>query len=142
MNCHILKEGGRGLEERSAKIQRRPPFGLDVSLFKLAAACFLKWAPILGKTKSTVKAGNRTLFCQIPQEVPFEEPVKMYSWRDTLTESLVSLKSECTKPSHSQWLANFVANVHSQGISAARTTFFAISFAKPFAFASEFRRNA
>ena len=30
---------------------------------------------------------------------------------------------ECTTPSHSQSLANFVANVHSQGISAARTNF-------------------
>ena len=49
--------------------------------------------------------------------------------------------TECTKPSHSQPLANFVANIHSQGISAARTIF-AISFAKPFAFASEFLRNA
>ena len=29
--------------------------------------------------------------------------------------------TECTKPSHSQSLANFVANFHSQGISAART---------------------
>ena len=32
-------------------------------------------------------------------------------------------KSGCTTPSHSQSLANFVANVHSQGISAARTKF-------------------
>ena len=31
---------------------------------------------------------------------------------------------ECTKPLHSQSLADFVANVHSQGLSAARTTFF------------------
>ena len=31
--------------------------------------------------------------------------------------------SECTTPSHSQSLANFVANVHSQGISAARMKF-------------------
>ena len=29
--------------------------------------------------------------------------------------------SECITPSHSQSLANFVANVHSQGISAVRT---------------------
>ena len=36
----------------------------------------------------------------------------------------------CTKPSHSQSLANFVANVHSQGMSATRTTIFSISFAK------------
>ena len=33
----------------------------------------------------------------------------------------VRFGSECTKPSHSQSLANFVANCHSQGISAART---------------------
>ena len=59
---------------------------------------------LLGKTKSTVKVGswstveppsrrshNRTLFCQNPQEVTFEEPVKRYSWRDTLTASLASL---------------------------------------------------
>ena len=53
----------------------------------------------VGKTKSTVKASswstvkpppsrrsdNRTLFCQNPQEVTFEEPVKRHSWRDTLT---------------------------------------------------------
>ena len=58
----------------------------------------------LGKTKSTVKVGswsagkptsrrsdNRTLFCQNQQEVTFEEPVKRYSWRGTLTVSLVSL---------------------------------------------------
>ena len=31
--------------------------------------------------------------------------------------------SECAKPSHSQSLANFVANVRVQGISAARTKF-------------------
>ena len=31
--------------------------------------------------------------------------------------------SECTKPLHSQSLANFVANFHSQGISAARMIF-------------------
>ena len=31
--------------------------------------------------------------------------------------------TECTKPSHSQSLANFVANFHSQGISPARTNF-------------------
>ena len=31
--------------------------------------------------------------------------------------------SECTKSSHSQSLVNFVANFHSQGISAARTKF-------------------
>ena len=38
---------------------------------------------------------------------------------------LISLMSvpECTTPSHSQSLANFVANIHSQGISAARTKF-------------------
>ena len=71
----------------------------------------------LGKTKSTVKAGswstakppsrrsdNRTLFCQIPQEVPFEEPAKRYSWRDTLTVSLVSLMDSrrlyCRTPRH------------------------------------------
>ena len=29
--------------------------------------------------------------------------------------------SECNMPSHSQPLANFVANIHSQGLSAART---------------------
>ena len=59
----------------------------------------------LGITKSTVKVGswstanppsrtsdNRTLFCQNPQELTFEEPVKRYSWRDSLTISLVSLK--------------------------------------------------
>ena len=65
----------------------------------------------LGKTKSTVKVGswstvknpsrrsdNRTLFCQKPQEVTFEGPVKRYSWRDTLTVSLVSLKIDsCPK---------------------------------------------
>ena len=44
-------------------------------------------------------------------------------------------RPECTKPSHSQSLANFVANFHSQGISAAGTKFSRISFAKPFAFA-------
>ena len=32
-------------------------------------------------------------------------------------------QTECTTPSHSQSLANFVANVHSQGISAMRTKF-------------------
>ena len=32
-------------------------------------------------------------------------------------------EAECTKPSHSQSLANFVANFHSQGISAMRTNF-------------------
>ena len=48
-----------------------------------------------------------------------------------------SMKTECTKPSHSQSVANFVANVHSQGIIAAARTKFRISFAKPFAFASE-----
>ena len=31
---------------------------------------------------------------------------------------------ECTTPSHSQSLANFVANVHSQGISPQRERFF------------------
>ena len=62
---------------------------------------------LLGKTKSTVKvvrwvpgvlfnppsrrSHNRTLFCQNPQEVTFEEPVRRYSWRDTVTVSLVSL---------------------------------------------------
>ena len=64
--------------------------------------------PLIGKTKSTVKVGswstvkppsrrsdNRTLFCQNPQEVAFEEPVKRYSWRDTLTVSLVSLNQTC-----------------------------------------------
>ena len=50
------------------------------------------------------------------------------------------LATECTKPSHSQSLPNFVANIHSQGISAARTKMCHISFAKPFAFASEFFR--
>ena len=35
----------------------------------------------------------------------------------------LSVEAECTKPSHSQSLVNFVANVHSQGISAARTKF-------------------
>ena len=76
----------------------------------MASACGCKlqaWNSRIGKTKSTVKAGswstakppsrrsdNRTLFCQTPQEVPFEEPVKRYSWRDTLTVSLVSLKEE------------------------------------------------
>ena len=30
-------------------------------------------------------------------------------------------EAKCTKPSHSQLLANFVENVHSQGISAAKT---------------------
>ena len=62
------------------------------------------WGIQIGKTKSTVKAGswstvklpsrrsdNRTLFCQNPEEVAFEEPAKRYSWRDTLTVSLVSL---------------------------------------------------
>ena len=61
----------------------------------------------LGKTKSTVKVGswsavkppstrsdNRTLCYQNPQEVTFEEPVKRYSWRDTLTVSLVFFFSE------------------------------------------------
>ena len=60
----------------------------------------------LSETKSTVKASswrtvkppsrrshNRTLFCQNPQEVPFEEPMKRYSWRDTLPVSLVSLNN-------------------------------------------------
>ena len=51
------------------------------------------------------------------------------------------LKPECTTLSHPQSLANFVANIHSQGISAARTIF-AISFEETFAFASEFLRNA
>ena len=62
-----------------------------------------KRALCLGKTKSTVKVGswstvkppsrrsdNRTLFCQNPREVAFEESVKRCSWRDTLTVSLVS----------------------------------------------------
>ena len=37
--------------------------------------------------------------------------------------TLGECKPECTKPSHSHSLANFVANFHSQGISAARTKF-------------------
>ena len=48
--------------------------------------------------------------------------------------------SERTKPSHSQSLADFVANVHSQGISAARMKFLQFhsqndshSIANPFA---------
>ena len=66
------------------------------------SGCFQRVLPyplsLVGKTKSTVKAGswstiqppsgrsdNRTLFCQNPQEVNFKEPVKRYSWRDTLT---------------------------------------------------------
>ena len=51
------------------------------------------------------------------------------------------LEPECTKPSHSQSLANFVANFHSQGISAARTKF-SHFIRKTFAFAGEFLRNA
>ena len=34
-----------------------------------------------------------------------------------------SFRPECTKPSHSQSLANFVANLHSQVLSAIRTKF-------------------
>ena len=62
----------------------------------------------IGKAKSTVKASswstvkppsrrsdNCTLFSQNPPEVTFEEPVKRYSWRDTLTVSLVSLNVRC-----------------------------------------------
>ena len=42
----------------------------------------------------------------------------------TITKHITTWSTpECTTPSHSQSLANFVANVHSQGISAARTTF-------------------
>ena len=65
---------------------------------------FCTSTPSLGKTKSTVKVGSwsavkppsrrshsRTLFYQNPQEVTFQEPVKRYSWRDTLAVSLVSL---------------------------------------------------
>ena len=49
--------------------------------------------------------------------------------------------AECTTPLHSQSLVNFVATIHSQGISAARTKI-ASSFAKPFTFASAFLRKA
>ena len=38
-------------------------------------------------------------------------------------------------------IANFVANVHSQGMSAARTKLSRISFAKAFVFPSEFFHN-
>ena len=55
---------------------------------------------------------------------------------------LVGPGAECTTPSHSQSLANFVANVHSQGISATRTKFSHFHSQKPFAFASEFLRTA
>ena len=43
--------------------------------------------------------------------------------RDSLASGALMSQTECTTPSHSQSLANFVANVHSQGISAARTKF-------------------
>ena len=36
---------------------------------------------------------------------------------------VIGCVAECTKPTHSQSLANFVANFHSQGISATRTRF-------------------
>ena len=50
--------------------------------------------------------------------------------------------AECTTPSHSQSLANFVTNVHSQGISAARTLFLQSHSQSHVAFASEFLRTA
>ena len=42
-----------------------------------------------------------------------------------LISSLSASSAECTRPSHLQSLANVVANVNSQGISAKRTDFFA-----------------
>ena len=47
------------------------------------------------------------------------------SWRCWTSCDDLSLEyiSECTKPSHSQSLANFVTYFHSQGISAATTEF-------------------
>ena len=133
---------------------------------------------VLGKTKSTVKAGswstakppskrsdNRTLFCQIPHEVPFEEPVKRYSWRVTLTTSLVSLKfgaywgsaQVLNSPSNPQncrekekILEKGAFKTCNQTLVCTKPWFkkrseellhrrqiFAISFTRPFAFASD-----
>ena len=50
--------------------------------------------------------------------------------------------AECAKPSHSHSLANFVANFHSQKISATTTKFSPFhSQKKTFAFASEFSHS-
>ena len=93
-----------------------PPISLKTfsmfNIFNISPVLSIKmfsfFAPpsILGNTKSTVKAGswstvklpsrrsdNSTLFCQNPEEVAFEELAKRHSWRDTLTVSLVSLRS-------------------------------------------------
>ena len=56
------------------------------------------------------------------------------------TANLRGYGPECTKPSHSQSLAIFVANVCSQG--SENLKFFAISFAKPFAVAGELIHSA
>ena len=48
--------------------------------------------PLSRVTPPSRRSYNRTLLCENPQEVTFEEPVKRYSWRDTLTVSLVSLR--------------------------------------------------
>ena len=51
--------------------------------------------------------------------------------------------AECTKPSHAQSLASSVIFVASSRKEfPQREQIFAISFAKPFAFAREFLRNA
>ena len=44
-------------------------------------------------------------------------------WKCRQKVSDYRYRTECTTPSHLQSLANFVANIHSQGISAARTKF-------------------
>ena len=51
----------------------------------------LRWVP--GVLLNPPPGGPITVlfFCQNPQEVTFEEPMKRYSWRDTLTVSLVYL---------------------------------------------------
>ena len=92
-----LGGGGFGGWEGGVAIYENPGFPVS----KPGVSQSLK---LLGKTKSTVKAGSwstvkppsrrsdsRPLLCQNPQEITFEEPVKRYSWRDTLTVSLVSL---------------------------------------------------
>ena len=84
---------------------------------------------------------NLLLYKYFVAEVRRQTPISMQVNTKVSKPIWIPSKTEFTTPSHSQSLVNFAANIHSRGMSAAITNF-AISFAKPFEFATESLRNA
>ena len=105
--------------------------GHNLPKYVLLPSKHLLWAPSilrkLRRTSCVLRNSGRRLQRTLPRttafwnpsETPFEKCV--IAWPMWLAPE--TSVAECTKPSHSQSLANFVANFHSQGISAARTKF-------------------